>query len=273
MGALSRASQATRRNVGGDEMTHYYVWVGVAILVLGISKTGFGGGGIGVLSMPLLVMAMPAQRAVAVLGFVLVVVDVIANLHYLGEYDWRVLKWLLPGAVMGVVVGLWFYLALRGTDSAAFNRKLSLIIGVLCLVVVLMQVWRLLGFELVTLPTGAGSSLFVGCVAGVASTVAHAAGPIVTLYVLQERVEKRRLVGTLLMYTLMINSVKLAGYTAVSIVTVGTLKQALWMLPLLPVGTVAGAWMNKRMPEKPFLAVMYGAAAVAAGQMIWKAMS
>jgi uncharacterized membrane protein YfcA len=251
----------------------YYTWAALAILVLGISKTGFGGGGIGILSMPLLILAMPATRAVAILGILLVVVDLVANLHYLGEYDWRVLKWLLPGAIVGVGVGIWIYLAMLGADSKVFDRKLNLVIGLICLVVVVMQVWRMLGLQIATLPTGPKSSLCVGCVAGAASTIAHAAGPIVSLYVLQERLEKRRLVGTLLMYTLLINSVKLAMYTAVSIVTAATLRQSLWMLPILPVGTVVGAWMNKRMPEKPFLIIMYAAAAVASAQMIYTAVA
>ena len=44
------------------------------------------------------------------------------------------------------------------------------------------------------------------------------------------------------------------------------------MIPFLPVGTLAGVWMNRRIPEKPFMAVMYAAAAATAAQMIYKAM-
>ena len=76
----------------------------------------------------------------------------------------------------------------------------------------------------------------------------------------------------MLLYTLLINSVKLVTYVGISAVTVGTLRNTAWMLPLLPVGTVTGAWMNKRIPEKPFVMVMYVAAAVTAAEMIWKAL-
>jgi uncharacterized membrane protein YfcA len=238
------------------------------MVVLGLSKTGFGGGGFGILSMPLLALAMSASDAVAVMGIVLVVVDLVANVHYIGQYEWRVLKWLLPGAVAGVGIGLWIYFGLQRLDPAAFGRALSLIIGILCLVVVLIQVWRLAGGKVVTLPTGPTSSFGVGCVAGAASTIAHAAGPIVTLYVLQERVDKKRLVGTLLMYTLLINIVKLGAYVAVGIVTTTTLRQSLWLLPFLPIGTVAGAWMNKRLPERPFQIILYAAAAIASVQLL-----
>jgi uncharacterized membrane protein YfcA len=249
----------------------YYLWAGLAVLVLAISKTGFGGGGIGILSIPLMAMAMPqdAQRLIAVLGILFVVVDFIANLHYLGQYDWSVLKWLLPGAVAGVGLGLWILLALRGSDPA-FNRHLSLAIGCICLVVVAMQVLRSSDQRVRPALTGPGSGLPVGCVAGAASTIAHAAGPIVTLYLLQQRVDRKRLVGTLLLYTFLINTVKLAGYVGTGVVTRATMKETLWMLPILPAGTLAGAWMHRKLPEKPFVIIMYAAAAIAAGQMIWK---
>ena len=74
----------------------------------------------------------------------------------------------------------------------------------------------------------------------------------------------------MLIYTLLINSVKLAAYARFGTVTWGTLKQTWWMVPLLPIGTIFGAWLNKRVPEKPFAIIMYLAATAAAIQMIWK---
>jgi uncharacterized membrane protein YfcA len=45
------------------------------------------------------------------------------------------------------------------------------------------------------------------------------------------------------------------------------------MIPVLPVGTLSGVWMNRRIPEKPFTVVMYVAAAATAVQMIYKALA
>ena len=250
----------------------YHVCVLVAVLILGVSKTGFGGG-IGILSIPLMAMVMPAPAMIAVLAVLLVVVDLFANAHYVGEYDWPVLRWLLCGAVIGVIVGLGALLLMRGSDAPTFDRRLSLTIGLICLVFVAAQCWRLTGRPLPTLPASAPSSVAVGAVAGVVSTISHSAGPIVTLYLLQERVEKRRLVATMLRYTLLINSVKLLGYWLVGTVTLATVRQTLWMIPALPVGTLAGVWMNRRLPEKPFTVVMYLAAAATAAQMIYKALA
>jgi uncharacterized membrane protein YfcA len=250
----------------------YHLCIALAVVVLGISKTGFGGG-IGILSIPLMALVMPAEQMIAVLAVLLVIVDLFANVHYLGQYDWPVLKWMLPGAVFGVLLGCVILVLMRGTDPASFNRKLSLTIGLLCVIFVLAQCYRLLGREIPTLPSNPASSAGVGALAGVVSTISHSAGPIITLYLLQEKVEKRRLVGTMLLYTLLINTVKLIGYMLIATVTLATVRQALWMIPLLPVGTLIGVWMNRRLPERPFMIIMYVAAAATATQMIWKALA
>jgi uncharacterized membrane protein YfcA len=250
----------------------YHVCVILAVIILGVSKTGFGGG-VGILSIPLMAMVMPAPTMIAVLAILLVVVDCFANLHYIGQYDWPVLRWLLPGALVGVAIGIAALLLMRGADSSTFDRRLSLTIGLICLLFVLLQCWRLLGFYLPTLPIGPGSSVAIGAVAGAVSTISHSAGPIVMLYLLQERIHQTRLVGTLLMFTLLINGVKIASYVLIGTVTWGTFHQTLWMLPFLPAGTLAGVWMNRRIPEKPFTVVMYLAAAATAVQMIYKALA
>ena len=171
-------------------------------------------------------------------------------------------------------MGTLIMLGLERWKPHRFDQNLSLAIGGICLIVVAMQAYRLTGRELPTPSTSAAAGTGVGFVAGTVSTLSHSAGPIVMLYLLQERVEKRRLVGTMLMFTLLINSVKLMSYMGVShTVTAGTFKATAWMLPLLPVGTLSGAWMNKRIPEKPFVIIMYIAAGATAIQMIYKGVS
>jgi len=130
-----------------------------------------------------------------------------------------------------------------------------------------------MGQSLPTLPIGPGSSVAIGAIAGVVSTISHSAGPIVMLYLLQERIDKKRLVGTMLMFTLLINGVKVVCYGVIGAVTWATFQQTWWMIPFLPVGTLAGVWMNRRIPEKPFTVVMYLAAGATAAQMIYKALA
>src|SRR5690606_6493157 len=93
----------------------------------------------------------------------------------------------------------------------------------------------------------------VGFVAATVSTLAHAAGPIITLYMLQFKLEKKVLVGTMLVYFLLINTLKVPPLIYLGFITWDTLRDSIWFLPLIPLGTLAGAWLHNRISEKPFM--------------------
>ncbi|HEX7896713.1 MAG TPA: sulfite exporter TauE/SafE family protein [Planctomycetota bacterium] len=247
----------------------YYVCVGLAVLVIGLSKAGFGGG-IGILAMPLTAAAMPGNptRMLGILLPLLILADILSNLHYLKAWETRLLKPMLIGAGAGIVLGSFAVWWFQRSDPAGFKRTLSLLIGGICLAFVAIQLPGLWGRPARSLPPGRGSSLAVGGVAGFVSTMSHGAGPIVTLYLLQEKLEKRLLVGTLVFFFLIVNVAKVPTYVAMGWIHGGTLRDGLWTLPLLPLGTLAGAWLHKRVPEKPFIVILYVATAVTAVHMI-----
>jgi uncharacterized protein len=250
----------------------YYLCVGSAVLITGISKAGFGGG-VGILALPVMALVMPPQHMLGLMLPLLIAADILSNLHYLGQWEWKLLRPLLLGAVLGVAGGTVVLTALKGIDPATFQSSLQLLIGCVCLTVVAMQVYRLFGREVPTLPAHPLSAGSVGFVAGGVSTLSHSAGPIVSIYLLQEKVPKRRLVGTLLLYFLLINTVKVPTYVHLEIINRQTLMDSIWFIPLLPLGTLAGAWMNNRVPEKPFAAIMYTAAAVTAAHLVYRALT
>src|SRR5882672_4626909 len=249
----------------------YYLCVGSAVLITGISKAGFGGG-IGIVAIPLMGSVMPARHMLGVQLPLLIACDALSNLHHLRNYDWRILKPLVWGALVGVVLGSAVFWALQSRDPASVQRGLSLLIGLICLVFVAIQAWGLTGRKVPTLPSHPASSVAVGTAAGFVSTLSHGAGPLVTLYLLQEKLARHILVGTQVFYFLLVNSAKVPTYLALGYINRSTLLDSLWILPLIPVGTLAGAWMNKRVPEKPFAAILYVAATVTAAHMIWSAL-
>ncbi|MCC7352066.1 MAG: sulfite exporter TauE/SafE family protein [Phycisphaerales bacterium] len=248
----------------------YYACVGLAVLIVGISKAGFGGG-VGILAIPLMALVVGADKMLGMILPLLIACDIFSNLHYLGEYDWPRLRRLIAGALVGVVAGTIILHLLRGMPPAGFGRAMNLIIGLICLAVVAMQAWRLTGRELPTLGSHPASAITVGVVAGTVSTINNSAGPIVTVYLLHEKIPKRPMMGTLLLYFLIINCTKVPTYVAYGFINRQTLHDSIWFIPLIPAGTLMGAWMNHRVPEKPFAAILYIAAAVAAGAMIYKA--
>lgn len=255
----------------------YYALVGAAVLLTGIAKAGFGGG-IGIVAIPLMALAMGPQHMLGIFLPLLIACDIFSNLHYLRAYDWSRLRFLLPGAAAGIAVGTVVLFLLSGMPPATFGRVLTLVVGIVCLAVVAMQVYRLTGRELPTLPPHPMSAFTVGVAAGSVSTLNHAAGPIVMIYLLQEKLPKRRLVATMLMYFLIGNTMKLPTYLLLampdgrSLINAQTLRDSIWFIPLIPVGTLLGAWLNRRISERPFEVIMYVFAAVSAGYMVVKAM-
>jgi uncharacterized membrane protein YfcA len=246
----------------------YYVCVAAAVLITGISKSGFGGG-VGIVALPLMGSVMPAPHMLGVQLPLLIAADALSNLHHLKNYEWRILKPLVWGALAGVVLGSIVFWKLQKSDPVRVQHGLSILIGSVCLAFVAIQVWGLTGRRVPTLPSHPASSVAVGTTAGFVSTLSHGAGPLVSLYLLQEKLPRQILVGTQVFYFLLVNSAKVPTYVHFKVINRSTLLDSIWFIPLIPLGTLAGAWMIKRVPEKPFAIILYVAAAVTAGHMIW----
>lgn len=264
----------------GVDPALYFFCVGAAVLITGISKAGFGGG-VGILAMPVMAQVMEPGHMLGVMLPVLIACDIFSNLHHIGHYDaWRRLRPLLLGLVTGIGIGTVILIGFRNLDLSTFNQVMAGVIGTICLIVVLMQAYRLTGREIPTLPPHPVSSVTVGAVAGAVSTLNHAAGPIVQIYLMQrveDKLAKRKLVGTLLIYFLIGNTLKLPTYSLLPMnsgrpfINADTLRDSIWFIPLIPLGTMLGAWMHHRVPEKPFAAIMYTAAGITAAMMVYKA--
>jgi len=254
----------------------YYLLVGAAVLITSISKSGFGGG-VGILAIPLMAMAMGPQHMLGMLLPLLIACDLFGNPHYRGQRDWPRLRNLLSGAVVGIVIGTCILFFLSGMPPQQFGRVMTGLVGAICLAVVLIQVYRMTGRELPTLPPHPISAICVGVLAGALSTLNHAAGPIIVIYLLHVGLDKRKLVGTTLMYYLIGNTLKLPTYLLLempdgqTLINAQTLRDSIWFIPLIPIGTLMGVWMNKHIDEKPFTAILYIFAALSAGHIIYKA--
>ena len=112
----------------------------------------------------------------------------------------------------------------------------------------------------------------VGTTAGFVSTLSHGAVSLVTLYLLQEKLVRHLLVGTQVFYfPLLVNPPRSRPTSRSATSPARRCATPIWFIPLIPAGTLIGAWMNRRIP-KPFAAFLYVAAAVTAGHMIWSAL-
>lgn len=252
----------------------YYTAMIAAVIVMGIAKSGFGGG-VGILAVPLVANAMPPDRALGVMLPILIVADSFALYQHRRQWDWRYMRPALGGAVIGIGLGtlLLFLLIDGGSKSesqANVATVLSVLVGSICLLMVAVQVYRMAGGHVPNLPGNKPTGVGVGAAAGFTSMLAHAAGPIMSVYWLDQKMGKRVLTGSLVLYFFLVNSAKLPSYVALDWITLESLKESAVFALFVPVGSLLGIVMHHRIPEKPFTAVMYVGAAAAGAWLIVK---
>ena len=75
-----------------------------AVLMFGIAKGGFGGG-LGIVSVPLMSLVMSPVQAAGILLPILCLMDLLSLWAYRGKWVWPELKLLLPPSLLGIAAG------------------------------------------------------------------------------------------------------------------------------------------------------------------------
>jgi len=203
------------------------------------------------LTTPLCVLAFGAKDAIGILLPLLCAGDAFSLYHYWGKWKRDNLKFLLPGVIVGVVIGV----QLIGRFSA---RELNIAIGILAVSFVIFQFVkeRIFKAEGAFAPNHAiGVPCGVG--AGITSTFAHGAGPIVSVFLIPQKMSKEVYVGTTVLVFTWINWIKMPFFISGGIINAPTLKTSLVFLPLVPVGVWLGVWLNRKVSEVWFSRLVY----------------
>lgn len=227
----------------------FYLLAVPAVLILGISKGGFGGG-LGSLAVPLTALAVTPVQAAAVLLPILCVMDVHGAVVYRGRWDTDNLKSLVPGALIGIAVGTATF---RYLDA----RIIRLIIGALAVGFTLGQWLGALRAQPIRRAVDPVRGTFWGAVAGFTSFIAHAGGPPLSVYLLPQRMDKTRFLATAVIFVLFMNYVKLVPYAWIGQFSAGNLYTSAVLLPLAPLGMWLGIWLHRVMPQELFYRICY----------------
>ncbi|HOX06075.1 MAG TPA: sulfite exporter TauE/SafE family protein [Planctomycetota bacterium] len=250
----------------------------VAVMLIAVSKGGFGSG-LGMLSVPVMMQVLPSSVALPMMLPVLIWCDVLAIRQYPGEWRPRAVWLVAPGAMAGIVIG-WGILyrlndaprELRVTNDA----WLKLVVGAICLgfvAVWALGLWlgRRAGERPAWRPGWVGGTL-AGLPSGITTMLAHAAGPIYTMYLLPQKLDKREFVGTTVRYFFTFNLVKIPFFM---MLPGGTglnwpvFRATLWMLALAPLGVWAGSRLNRKLSPGVFNRLLYLFLALAGAKLIW----
>ena len=224
----------------------------LSVLVQGISKSGFAGG-LGILSLPLMMLVMPVDIVAATLLPLLILCDANAVYHHRRTPAWdKVWAVYLP-SIAGIAAGaaLWWWIGQAGVEQ--YSAALKRFVGVIAILFgIYIAVRERAANWVARFQPGRGAAWTAGASAGFCSTVAHAAGPIVALYLFTQNLGKTRFVGTVAWTFAFINLTKFPFYIAVGLITGPVLLFALVLLPLIPLGSWIGWNLHGRVSERGF---------------------
>jgi uncharacterized membrane protein YfcA len=211
----------------------------------GLSKTGIAG--LGILPVVLFANALPPRESTGALLPLLLCGDVFGVTMFRKHASWPHLWRLFLWVILGVVAG---YFALGRLDNAQVRR----LIGLILLAMIVLHWWRSRQKDesAARLPHSLWFTALMGLLAGFATMVANAAGPVMVLYLLAIGLPKLIFIGTSAWFFMIVNAIKVPFSVQLGLITVAALKMdALLVLALIP-GALLGPRILHRLNQAAF---------------------
>ncbi len=245
-----------------DDPLFYFVSV-PAVLLLGISKSGFGAG-FGSLAVPIMALAVTVPRAAAILMPVLLVMDVLGMAAFRKDFDLRLLRFLLPFGLLGTVIGTVLF---RLLDT-------HVVAGIVGGFTLLFLAQRLFFPPLADAPP---PPRWLGAVlttmSGFTSFIAHAGGPPISAYVIPLRLSPIKFTATMAFYFFFINLSKWVPYAWLGLLDMRNMATSVMLLPLAPIGVWIGVRLARRINPRLFYRLLYLGMFLTGSKLLWDALA
>ena len=229
----------------------FYLFAIPSVLLFGMAKGGMGGG-VALVSVPLIAMVLPPLQAAAVLLPVLLVMDGVAIWSFRAKFHWRSLQIMLPGALLGILIGTFTFRYLSEDAIRILIAIISLVFAGNYYIQVLVHKRE---------PPPAGDNLvrgsFWGAVGGFTSFGIHAGGPPINVYMLPLRLERKLLMGTLALFFGAVNLVKVVPYLWLGQLDSSTFITSLVLMPIAPFGVRLGYYLLHRVTDNFIYQISY----------------
>ncbi len=238
------------------------LWLAVlGALLIGMAKAGLNG--CGLVAVVLFIKAFGAKESTGIVLPLLIAADLMAYMLLRGGGSWRQVWKLAVPAMIGVAAGAWL---LDKLDYHIAGKVIGwIIIGLLAMKLALDR-WH---EELKAFHRHHSFTWGMGFLAGAVTMLANAAGPVMTVYLLAQKSEKKEFLGIFARYFLFMNLFKLPFSASIGLITTVSLWTNLLLVPVVALGVWSGWAIIKRMPQKVFEWVMFALALVAAVRLVW----
>ena len=232
-----------------------------AVLLLGISKSGFGAG-FGSLAVPMMALSVTVPQAAAILMPVLLVMDLLGMAAFRKDFDKQLLKFLIPFGMVGIGVGALLFKVLNPHTVAGLVGGFTL----------LFLAQRLL------FPPKADSApppkwlgALLTATSGFTSFIAHAGGPPVNAYVIPLRLSPLKFTATMAFFFFFINLSKWIPYAWLGLLDMRNMTTSLVLLPIAPIGVWVGVRLARRISPVLFYRLLYLGMFLTGVKLLWDA--
>ena len=192
---------------------------------------------------------------------ILMVQDIVSVYAYRHNFDFRNLKILVPGTIIGIFIG-WLMAAHVSDDAVKFG------VGIISIGFVIVY-WRKRAITGDPVRGTVAPGLFWGTVAGFTSFVAHAGGPPFQVYVMPQRLPPQTYVGTSTWFFTITNAIKVIPYVALGQFSTENLSTSSVLFPLALVATLAGVWLVRHVDAARFYTIIYILTFAVGTKLIW----
>jgi uncharacterized membrane protein YfcA len=214
-----------------------------AVLLVGLSKSGFGGG-FGALGVPLMALAVPVPQAAAIMLPLLMVMDGFGLAALIRKCDRGLIRLLLPAGLLGTLIGTLLF----GVLSA---KTVAGIVGALTLMFLAIRLAFPPRADAPPPPRWLG--FLLGTLSGFTSFVAHAGSPPIGFYVLPLKLAPIVFTATMAVFFAAVNLAKWVPYAWLGLIDSRNMLTSLALLPLAPLGV----WLGVRFVSKVSPALFY----------------
>ena len=240
---------------------YFYLVAIPAVLLMGISKSGFGAG-FGSLAVPVMALAVSVPQAAAIMMPVLLVMDILGMAAFRKDFDMKLLRFLLPWGLVGVGVGTLLFKVLE-------THLVAGLVGAFTLLFLAQRVVFPPKPDSPPPPKWLGALLTA--TSGFTSFIAHAGGPPINAYVIPMRLSPVHFTATMAFFFFVINLSKWIPYAWLGLLDWRNMATSLVLLPIAPIGVWVGVWLARRISQRLFYGCLYAGMLLTGLKLLWDA--
>ncbi|NLO97431.1 MAG: sulfite exporter TauE/SafE family protein [Peptococcaceae bacterium] len=233
-----------------------FILVIIAAFLIGFSKTGLSG--MLMVVIPLLADAFGGMKSTGIILPILIVGDLFAVGNYRRHIHWANIKklmlWTLIGLGLGLIIGKYI-------NDSQFKITIAIMV-LLCLAILVYSERK--GDQL-KVPNKVWFYALTGILAGFATMIGNAAGPIFTIYLLSMGFKKNEYMGTNSIFFFLVNITKVPLQVFVwQNITWKTVLLTGCVVPFVALGAWLGVTVIKKINEKIFRHLIIALTAISA---------